>query len=307
DDVIAHLLKRTRYFFLLGIGLYVALHTLDFSGRGADLVGRIVFVLLILQAAIWANSVIGLWIDRYREQKLETDAAAVTSMQALGFLGRLVVWFMALLVVLGNLGVEIAPLVAGAGIGGIAIALAVQNILGDLFASLSIVLDKPFVIGDALAVGTETGTVEHIGLKTTRLRSVSGEQIIFSNGDLLNSRIRNFKRMYERRVVFTLGVTYDTPRDKLEQIPAWIREIVEREDYVRFDRAHWKSFGDSALNYEIVYYVLGPEYNIYMDIQQRINLAIFSRFEDEGVSFAYPTQTLIVQRTDADGRTGFLE
>ena len=308
DDVVARLLEKTRRYFLLALALFLALRILGMTGRGATLVGNLTFVLLMLQVAFWANSLIGIWIDRYKDRKLETDAAAVTSMQALGFLGRLVVWFMAGMIVLANFGVEIAPLLAGAGIGGIAIALAVQNVLGDLFASLSIVLDKPFVIGDFLNVGGEyLGTVEHIGLKTTRVRSLSGEQIVFSNSDLLSSRIRNFKRMFERRIVFKIGVTYDTPPDKLAQIPVWIREIVESQDLVRFDRAHWSSFGDSSLNYEIVYYVLAPEYNIYMDIQQAVNLAIYRRFEAEDVEFAYPTQTLIVQRAGPDEPAEFLE
>lgn len=307
DDAVANLLKRTRSYFLVALGLFLALRFLAMRGRGAELVGSLTFVLLMLQVVFWANTLLVVWIERYKDQKLETDAASVTTIQALGVLARIVIWFMALLIVLANFGVEITPLIAGAGVGGIAIALAVQNILGDLFASLSIVLDKPFVIGDFLNVGGDVGTVEHIGLKTTRVRSLSGEQIIFSNGDLLSARIRNYKRMYERRVVFQVGVTYETPGEKLKLIPTWIREIIEAQEPVRFDRAHWLSYGESSLNYEIVYFVLAPEYNIYMDIQQAINLAIFSRFETEGIDFAYPTRTLILQRSEADGREEVVE
>jgi small-conductance mechanosensitive channel len=206
----------------------------------------------------------------------------------------LVVWAAVLLVLLDNLGVNITTLIAGLGVGGIAVALAAQNVLGDLFSSLSIVLDKPFVVGDFIVVGDFLGSVEHVGLKTTRLRSLSGEQVVFSNTDLLNSRIRNYGRMFERRIVSSIGVTYQTPVAKLRRIPEIIREIVEEQDRVRFDRAHFQTFADSALTFEIVYYVLTPDYNYYMDVQQNINLALFERLAAEGVEFAYPTRTVFV-------------
>jgi small-conductance mechanosensitive channel len=194
--------------------------------------------------------------------------------------------------ILDNQEIEITPLIAGLGIGGVAVALATQNILGDLFASLSIVLDKPFVIGDFLSIDEFLGSVEKVGVKTTRVRSLSGEQLIFSNNDLLNSRIRNFGRMFERRVVFTVGVTYETPAEKLRRIPTIIRDAVEGHEKVRFDRAHFHKYGDSALIFETVYYVLSPDYNRYMDIQQDVNLTIFERFAEGEIDFAYPTQTI---------------
>jgi small-conductance mechanosensitive channel len=198
--------------------------------------------------------------------------------------------------ILDNMGFNITALVAGMGVGGIAVALAVQTILGDLFASLSIVLDKPFVVGDFLIIGDLLGSVEYVGLKTTRLRSLSGEQLIFSNSDLLTSRIRNYGRMFERRVVFNIGVTYQTPRDKLIKIPEIIRTAVETQDKTRFDRSHFKEYGNFSLNYESVYYIQGSDYNMYMDIQQDINLYIHEQFENEGIEFAYPTQTLFIQQ-----------
>ncbi len=215
-------------------------------------------------------------------------------MDVLGFVLRLGVWTIVLLLLLGNLGVQITPLLAGLGVGGIAVALAAQNVLGDLFASLSIVLDKPFAVGDFLIIGDFLGTVEQVGIKTTRLRSLSGEQLVFSNNDLLNSRIRNYGRMYERRVLFSIGVTYQTPSEKLRRIPRIVREAVEAQDRVRFDRSHFKEYGDFALVFETVYYVLAADYNIYMDIQQAINLRIYEQFEAEGIEFAYPTQTVYV-------------
>ncbi len=176
-------------------------------------------------------------------------------------------------------------------------ALAVQSILGDLFASLSIVLDRPFVLGDFLIIGEDMGSVEHIGLKTTRIRSLSGEQLVFSNADLLQSRIRNFGRMKERRVVFRVGVTYDTPPELAERIPSLLREILAEEEQVRVDRCHFKELGDSALVFETVYYVEDPAYIVYADIQQRVNVGIMRRFEAEGIEFAYPTQTVVLQGT----------
>ncbi len=202
--------------------------------------------------------------------------------------------------VLDNLGVNITTLVAGLGVGGIAIALAVQNILSDVFCSVAILVDKPFQVGDFIIVGDMMGTVEKIGIKTTRVRSLSGEQLVFSNADLVNSRIRNYKRMQERRVVFSFGVIYQTPADKLEHIPAMVKEIIESVDQARFDRTHFKQFGDSSLDFECVYYVLSRDYNLYMDIQQKINLELFTRFEKEGIEFAYPTRTLYISKETSE-------
>jgi small-conductance mechanosensitive channel len=251
-------------------------------------------VALAIQAALWANRAVSAWLDRYRADRLETDPGAVTTLQGMSYVVRLAIWSGALLLLLDNLGIDVTALVAGLGVGGIAIALAVQSVLGDLFASLSIALDKPFVNGDFVIVGDFLGTIERVGLKTTRVRSLSGEQIVFSNSDLLSSRIRNYKRMEERRVVFSLGVVYQTPPDALREIPPMIRAIIEGLEDTRFDRAHFKAFGDSAYLFEVVYYVLQPDYNLYMDIQQQINLAICEQFAERGIEIAYPTRTLFV-------------
>jgi small-conductance mechanosensitive channel len=225
------------------------------------------------------------------------------SLKVLSVALRLALWSVIVLLALQNLGVDVTALVATLGVGGVAVALAAQGILGDVFASIFMVIDKPFVLGDFLIVGDFLGSVEDIGMRTTRIRSLSGEQLIFSNNDLLRTRIRNYGRMYERRVVFSLGVTYQTPRTKLEAIPGIIREAIEAQDKTRFDRAHFQKYGDFALVFESVYYVLEPDYTLYMDIQQAINLRVHRRFEEEGIEFAYPTQTLFVARTDeAAGR-----
>jgi small-conductance mechanosensitive channel len=194
--------------------------------------------------------------------------------------------------VLENLNFDVSALVASLGVGGIAVALAAQNILGDLFASLSILFDKPFVVGDFIIVDDLPGTVEKVGLKTTRVRSLFGEQLVFSNNDLLSSRIKNYKRMEERRVVFPLGVTYQTGAEQLELIPGIIKKTIEKQEKVRFDRSHFKGYGDFALLFETVYWVTEPDYNLYMDIQQKINLELFHLFEEQGIEFAYPTQTI---------------
>ncbi|MFQ5707362.1 MAG: mechanosensitive ion channel family protein [bacterium] len=300
DDLIAQLIAEIRVFVLLLVAIYAASLVLTVPEKVSSILRNLLIIGFLVQAVIWGNSVIDFFIRRYKKERLEKDAASVTTITALGFVAKLVLWAIMLLIALDNLGIDITGLIAGLGIGGIAIALAVQNILGDLFASLSIVLDKPFVIGDFIILDTYMGTVKQIGLKTTRIQSISGEQLIISNSDLLSSRIRNYKRMYERRVVFSLGVVYQTSYEKLAAIPLFLKEIIEKEEEARFDRAHFKDYGDSSLNYEIVYYVRNPNYNVYMDTQQNINLAIFRRFEQEGIEFAYPTQTLFLQKETAN-------
>lgn len=292
DDVLAECLAATRLLFIAVITLYAGAQYLTLPAKAARIIDAAAVVALLVQVALWANRGIAVWLRHYVKTRRDTDAAGATTVGVLGFLARLAVWALAVLMILDNLGVDITALVASLGIGGIAVALAVQRILGDIFASLSIALDKPFVIGDFIIVGDVLGTVEYIGLKTTRLRSLSGEQIVFSNADLLASRIRNYRRMNERRVLFRFGVLYQTPAAKLERIPQIVREIIEQEPRARFDRAHFQGFGESALEFEVVYHVLDRDYTLYMDIQQNINLALMRRLAAEGVQFAYPTRTV---------------
>ena len=293
DDFLVEVLRSTRIFLALGVAIYVAVHLLVLPQSVKELADRAFIGLLILQSGFWASR----GLDFFLRQRLATDevssrAARATTRPILAFIGRVVLWALIGLLLLDNMGLNVTALVASMGIGGIALALAVQNILGDLFASLSIAIDQPFVVGDFVIVDDLMGTIEHVGLKTTRVRSLGGEQIIFSNNDLLKSRIRNYKRMQERRVVFSVGVTYDTPHDRLEKIPGMIAEAIGSQDSTRFDRAHLKGFGPSSLDYEAVYYVLDPDFNLYMDIQQAINLSLVRSFRESGVEFAFPTQTL---------------
>jgi small-conductance mechanosensitive channel len=301
----AGLLDATRRWFLLAAALFAGTLVLQFpEGHPArHVIQSAAAIALVVQGGIWGNVCLAFGINRYVKTRMASDAAAATTITALGFLGKLVLWSLVILLVLDNLGVQVTALIAGLGVGGVAVALAAQNILGDLFASLSIVMDKPFVLGDVIAVGDFQGTVENIGLKTTRLRSISGEQLIFANNDLLQSRIRNYKRMHERRVVFSLGVTYDTSRDTLAAIPGILRGIIESQEKTRFDRSHFQKFGDSALIFETVYYVTVPDFNLHMDIQQAINLAIYDRFTTDGIEFAFPTQTTHVRQIPLTDKT----
>lgn len=304
DDAVAQLLERMHWMLLLVVAVWAGSQALSLSEKIREGIRNGVTGVLVIQGGIWVVGLIGFFAQEYRERRLKQDPASATTVNAIALLARLATWATVGLLLLANLGIEITPLLAGLGVGGIAVALAVQTILKDLLASFSILLDKPFVVGDFLIVGDLMGSVEHIGIKTTRVRSLSGEQLVFANADLLDSRIRNYGRMRERRVVFAIGVTYQTPRSRLERIPALIRAAVESQPNTRFDRCHFKEYGGFALNYETVYYVGVPDYNVYMDIQQAINLHIHEAFEREAIEFAYPTQTLfIVPPGRADPRT----
>ena len=294
DDVVADAINKTKSLFLFVASLFIASQFLQLPERTQSIFHNLFIIALLIQAGIWIGVITISTLEQHRQRTLKKNPAAATTINALSFLSRIIIWSVVMLVALDNLGIDVTALVAGLGIGGVAVALSVQNILGDLFASLSIILDKPFVIGDFLIIDDYMGGVEYVGLKTTRVRSLSGEQLIFSNSDLLKSRIRNYGRMFERRVVFSIGVTYDTPREKLRRIPEIIREAIEAEDMTRFDRSHFMKYGDYSLQFETVYYVLSPDYNLYMDRQQAIYFAIHEAFERASIEFAYPTQTLFV-------------
>jgi small-conductance mechanosensitive channel len=295
DDLVVGVLEKTKLPLLAVLALYAGTASLELPTRLGAWLGTIAVFALLFQAGIWADRLIHLLLI-HQQDHADADAGRVTTMRAAGFLVRLVLFSVILLMALDNIpGLDITTLIAGLGVGGIAVALALQNVLGDLFASLSIALDKPFVIGDVITLDTFTGTVEQIGLKTTRLRSISGEQLVFANHDLLAGRIRNFKRMTERRSLAVLSVTYQTPAEKLEAIPTLVREIIEAQPTTRFERVHLRNFGASALEFEVVYFVQQPDITTFMDVQQAVNLAIFRRFAAEGIAFAYPTQMLYVQ------------
>ncbi len=292
DDLVAQIPVGTRQWILVLLALFIGSKLLTLPEAVDQWANALAMIAVLYQVGVWGTGMIQSWTARMRGEGAEAGAD-LTTMQAAAFIGRLLLYTILLLLALDNIpGVEITTLIASLGIGGVAVALAVQNILGDLFASLSIAFDKPFAIGDTIQVGEFVGTVEHVGLKTTRLRNVAGEQLIFSNNDLLQSRIRNFQRMEERRLFFTLGVVFDTPLETLERIPAMIQEVAAGREGLRLDRAHFRGPGPSSLDFEVVCYVLAPEYLRFMDEQQALHLAILRKFQAEGIALAYPTQTI---------------
>ncbi len=288
DDSLANFVFRTRFLFILACSITLGGQFLNLPKNPERFLNLLFPIALILQLAAWGHWGVGLWIDRRFEVGPAEDGTGASRAAVLGFIFRLGLWSLVLLMVLNVIGFNITTLLASLGIGGIAVALALQNVLGDLFASLAITLDKPFIVGDFITLDQVQGTVQFIGLKTTRIRSLSGELIIISNGDLLKSRIRNFQDMQERRVAFGLAISYRTPAEKVALLPAEFKRIIEAQPKARFERAHFKDFSTSGLSIEVVYDVLDPDYTFYMDTQQAINLAILLAFRQQEISFSFP-------------------
>ncbi|MBH1977296.1 MAG: mechanosensitive ion channel family protein [Giesbergeria sp.] len=294
DDAVVKALGAVRWWMVALVALYPASHELALRAATTRWLSSIATVAFFLQLALCASAFISAWFINLRQDSLEKDPSTTSALSILNFVSRVVVWAILLLLLLDNLGFDVNALVAGLGIGGIAIGLALQNILGDLFASLSIVLDKPFQVGDFVVIDDFSGTVENIGLKTTRLRSLSGEVLVFSNGDLTKSRLRNYKLMKERRIPFTFGLTFDATPEQIEQVPDAIQKVIGAQTQARFDRAHFTGFGGSSLDFEVVYWMLTPDYTAYRDVQQAINLGMMRAFAAIGVEFAFPVRTLVV-------------
>ena len=293
DDTVVEVLSSTNRWLMLLAALLIGLGMLDLNDRWNSRVGQLWFVAVALQLGLWLTRAISIGLRRYQDRHTPsgmTQAGASATLMSWAL--RTVLWAVVLLAVLSNVGVNITAFVASLGVGGIAVALAVQNILGDLFASLSIAVDKPFEVGDFIGIDSFVGTVQFIGLKTTRIRSLNGEQIIISNTDLLKQVVKNYKRMEERRIVFKFGVTFNTSPEQAEAIPKIVKRLVESNDTLRFDRAHFQGFGNSSLDYEVVYIVKEPDYNTYMDAQQTLNLQLMRELATLGVDFAFPTRTV---------------
>lgn len=295
DDLILSALEQSSHLFIIATAIYIGFHSLKWDPHYQIWANRTFVVILAMQCIKWIRYGVDTWANLTLGKKKNDPGVKMT----LGFVGMLLKCLLVILVVLfalNNLGVNVTTFIAGLGIGGVAIALATQRILGDLFASLSIVLDRPFLVGDAISLGEFSGTIERVGLKSTRIKSSSGEQIIISNSDLLASKIRNFKRMNERRVVFKLGVTYQTKREDLKKAPKLIEEIIKAKENVRFDRSHFMNYGSFSLDIETVYIVLKPDYNAYIDTHQEILLEIHEAFEKNNLEFAYPTQVVYLEK-----------
>jgi len=291
DDRLLQILEQpTVHLAYLGI-VYIAISNLalhQILQQSIRVAGVIIATLLIIRLL---GSLVEYTVRLYLVTR-RSDTTLEQTVNAIVPAIKIVLWAVGLVFLLDNLGFDISAVVAGLGIGGIAVALAAQGLLQDLFSYFSILLDRPFEIGDFVVIGNLVGTVEHIGIKTTRLRSLSGEQLVAANTDLTSSRIQNYKRMERRRIAFALGVTYETPTEKLETLPGMIQQVIDNTANVSFDRAHFLSYGDFSLNYEVVYYVETSDYAVYMDAQQTINLELKRRFEAQGIDFAYPTQVL---------------
>lgn len=295
DDMLIGVVQSVRPPFYVFIAFYLALQLLVIP---AGIVDRLVTVILIIwavyQVAVTAQTVVNYIVERRFSE--EGDATTRSALQLLGSIAKGIIWGFGILMVLSNLGVNVSSLLAGVGIGGIAIAFALQNILSDLFSSFSIYFDKPFKVGDFIIIGSDMGVVKKIGVKSTRLQALGGEELVVSNQELTSTRVQNYKKMEERRVVFKFGVVYGASAEKLRAANDIVKAAVEAQADARFDRTHFVSFDDSALAFEVVYHVLSPDYNKYMDIQQEINFAIKKGFEEKGIEMAYPTQTVYLAK-----------
>lgn len=295
DDFIVATVQKSVMPLLYVLAFYFGLHYLELPAKAASIAHVAVMVVITFFVIRIITGFVG-YMFRQALQRREPNQQREKQSKEILIILQVIVWLTGFLFLIDNLGYDITTLVAGLGIGGIAVALAAQTILGDLFSYLVIFFDKPFEIGDFIIIDDKMGTIEYIGIKTTRIRTLGGEQLICSNTDLTNSRVHNYKRMEKRRVVFSFGVVYQTTASKIKNIPSIIKEIIQRNPENTFDRAHFASYGDFSLNFEVVYYVMSPDYNIYMDRQQEINLAIFEAFEKENIEFAYPTQTIVFNK-----------
>lgn len=292
DDMFVEALAKIKSPAIITTSLYISTLSLKLTPALASVIKYALVFILTIQAVEILQIILSYGIRKTYRSTRPNDLAYEVTVKNITFAVRWGLWILAVIFILDNLGINITTLVAGLGIGGIAVAMASQAILGDAFSALSIFFDKPFEIGDFIIVDDLMGTVEHVGIKTTKIRSLSGEQLIFANSDLTKSRIKNYKRMDTRRIAFKFGVIYQTPNEKLKAIPKIIKDIFAKTAGARLDRVHFQSFGDSALIFEVVYYVLSADYNFYMDKQELINFSLKETFEKEGIEFAYPTQTV---------------
>jgi len=281
----AELLRSTSQLLLLALALMLGLKSVDLSPRWEEALSHGWFIALAFQIALWADHAVQLWTSSLTRDGKARNPVTTT---LVGIMIRLVIWTVMLLSILANLGVDITAMVASLGVGGIAIALAVQTLLSDMFASMSIGIDKPFEIGDFVVFGEVAGTIEHIGLKTTRIRALSGEQIVCANAELLAQTLHNYKRMDTRRIVFTFGISPHTPTDKVREVSAEVKRIIESSERTHFDRAHFFAFNESQLTFEVVHIMQTADYNQYMDVQQEINLQLLQALRDMDVHLAFP-------------------
>ena len=298
DDVFLDVVRATSPWFHLTAGMLVGRGAVELEPGAHSVLRALAAVVIGYQFGRWAQTAVVQGVSIWASTREGGQSATLAA--GLRFLGRLVIWSVVVLAILSNLGIELSAIIAGLGVGGVAAALAVQSTLGDLIAGVSMYFDRPFDIGDFIIVDDFMGTVQKIGARTTRVSSLGGEEIVFPNGDLAKARIRNYARMKERRVVFGFGIEYNLPAEKIRRARDIAAEVIQARDGVRFDRAHFKAYGAYSLDYEVVYYVLSPDYNTYMDHQHAINSALYTKFEEAGVPFAFPTRTIFTKSLDDD-------
>jgi small-conductance mechanosensitive channel len=294
DDFILQQVQSSVIPFLYLLSIYLGSQFLEITDKGHAIIRTALLIIIVYFVLRIVNASITYLFNSFhgKNQDRETTKAS----RGIVLIIRFATWIVGILFLVDNFGFDITTIIAGLGIGGIAIALASQTVLGDLFNYLAIFFDKPFEPGDFIVLDDKMGTVEYIGIRTTRIRTLSGEQLVCSNTDLTSARVHNFKRMEERRVILNFGVVYQTPPAVIKKIPSWMRNIIDSSNGTRFDRAHFRSFGDFSLNFEVAYYILSSDYNEYMDKQQNINLKILELFEEEKIEFAFPTQTILFDK-----------
>lgn len=290
--IVAEVLQSTNRLIILLGSLLIGLRTVELTPSWEQAEAHAWVLVIGLQIALWLNRAISVWLRNYHASAEGADLRNRASTATLVLLLRFVLWLTTTLAVLANLGVNITALVASLGIGGIAVALGLQTILSDLFASLAIALDKPFQVGDTISFGAISGTVMRIGIKTTRIQNQSGEMVVISNTELLKQVVHNSRPMQQRRIVFGFSVTYETPIAQLAELSQVVKDIIDAIEHARCDRAHFKTLGESTLDYEVVYHVLSPDYGRYMDIQQRINLELMQACATRNIQFGYPVRTV---------------
>ncbi|MFA4934192.1 MAG: mechanosensitive ion channel family protein, partial [Candidatus Omnitrophota bacterium] len=287
DDFIIKILEKIGLPALYISCFYLSSKILKMPSEADALINVLELIVITFFSARIVVMLANWSINSYLAKK-QHDPTVMRSLDGMLWVVKLLIWSLAVIILLDNLGYKVSTLIAGLGIGGIAVAIAAQALLKDFFSYFSIVFDHPFKIGDFIIIGDFMGTVEYIGIKTTRIRSLGGEMVIFSNTDLTDSRVRNYRLMEKRRVLFRIGLTYQTPINKLKETPKIIEQVIKSVKDTAFDRAHFFSYGDFSLIFEVVYFVLSPDYNKYMDIQQEINFEIKEEFEKRGIEFAYP-------------------
>jgi small-conductance mechanosensitive channel len=300
DDAVIGAIARVPSWIYVLVALFISLQTFDLPTLVDQILTGVTLFVVVWQGIEVAVGLIDYGVKRFVEKDEDGDGLvdpnSVTASDMIKLMARLILWALGSLFVLSNLGIEVTSLIAGLGIGGIAVAFALQGILSDLFASFSIYFDKPFRIGDFVVIGTDSGTVEKIGIKSTRIRTLQGEELVVSNAELTTTRVQNFKKMQERRISFQFGITYETHHDEVKEVLTIVKRIFEAVEGARLDRVHFISFGDFALIYEVVYFVESSDYNEYLDIQQQVNFEMMDTFRERGINFAYPTQTVLVKQ-----------